>query len=61
MLWVFKIFAVPILVALATLAIRRWGAAIGGLLTGLPLMTGPISFFLAVDQGIDFAIAANRA
>jgi hypothetical protein len=59
MLWLFKIFAVPILVALATLAIRRWGAAVGGLLTGLPFLTGPISYFLALDQGIDFAIAAN--
>ncbi len=59
MLWLFKIFAVPLLVAMATLAIRRWGAAIGGLLTGLPFMTGPISYFLALDQGIDFAIAAN--
>lgn len=59
MLWIFKIFAVPILVALATLAIRRWGAAIGGLLMGLPFMTGPISYFLAIDQGVDFASAAN--
>lgn len=59
MLWLFKIFAVPILVALATLAIRRWGAAVGGLLTGLPFMTGPTSFFLALDQGVDFAMAAN--
>jgi uncharacterized membrane protein (GlpM family) len=59
MLWLFKIFAVPILVALATLAIRRWGAAIGGLLVGLPFMTGPISYFLALDHGIDFAVGAN--
>lgn len=59
MLWLFKIFAVPMLVALATLAIRRWGAAVGGLLTGLPFLTGPLSYFLALDQGIDFAIAAN--
>ncbi len=59
MLWLFKVFAVPVLVALATLAIRHWGAAIGGLLTGLPFMTGPTSFFLAIDQGVDFAIAAN--
>lgn len=58
MLWIFKIFAVPIAVALATLVIRRWGAAVGGLLMGLPLMTGPISAFLAIDQGIDFAAKA---
>jgi hypothetical protein len=59
MLWLFKIFAVPILVALATLAIRRWGAAVGGLLTGLPFLTGPISYFLALDHGIEFLIGAN--
>lgn len=59
MLWIFKIFAVPVLVALATLVIRRWGAAVGGLLMGLPLMTGPISAFLAIDEGVAFAAAAT--
>ena len=51
---------VPVAVALATLAMRRWGPAVVGMLMGLPLMTGPISLFLAVDQGIedDFATAA---
>ena len=58
MLWIFKIFAVPVAVALATLAMRRWGPAVVGMLMGLPLMTGPISLFLAVDQGIEFATAA---
>ncbi|MGE5513318.1 MAG: hypothetical protein ACM31O_18965 [Bacteroidota bacterium] len=55
MIWTFKIFAVPVLVALATLAIRRWGAAVGGLLMGLPIMTGPISLLLALEQGTAFA------
>lgn len=59
MLWIFKIFAVPVLVALATLAIRRWGPAVGGLLMGLPLMTGPTSAFLAIDQGVAFAAAST--
>jgi hypothetical protein len=58
MLWIFKIFAVPFAVALATLAMRRWGPAVVGMLMGLPLMTGPISLFLALDQGIGFAVAA---
>lgn len=58
MLWIFKIFAVPFAVALATLAMRRWGPAVVGMLMGLPLMTGPISLFLAIDQGIDFATTA---
>lgn len=59
MLWLFKIFAVPVLVALATLAVRRWGAVVGGLLMGLPLMTGPLSAILAVDLGVDFAVAST--
>jgi hypothetical protein len=59
MIWAFKILAVPVLVALATLAIRRWGARAGGLLMGLPLMTGPISFLLAIEQGTAFAAKAS--
>ena len=35
----------------ASLASRRWGPAVGGWLVGLPLTSGPIAFFLAVDQG----------
>jgi hypothetical protein len=60
-LWLFKIFAVPALVGLATLAVRRWGARVGGLLMGLPLMTGPVSLFLAIDQGTAFAARATIA
>jgi hypothetical protein len=60
-LWLFKIFAVPILVAAATLAVRRWGARVGGLMMGLPVMTGPVVLFLAVDQGEAFAARATTA
>lgn len=48
----------PVLVALMSLAARRWGPTIGGLIMGLPWMTGPVLFFLALDKGTDFAVAA---
>lgn len=45
----------PPLIGLVTLAARRWGAAVGGWLGGLPLVAGPISVFLALEQGPEFA------
>jgi len=54
-LLVLKLILTPLLIAAATLAVRRWGFAIGGLFTGLPLTSGPISLFLAIEQGPQFA------
>jgi hypothetical protein len=53
-----KLTLAPFLVAAATLIARKWGAKAGGLLMGLPLTTGPIFLFLAVDQGPRFAARA---
>ncbi len=54
----FKLFITPLLIGLVTLAGRRWGAVISGLLVGLPLTTGPISFILAYEYGLEFASKA---
>ncbi len=54
-----KIAVPPILVALMSLAARRWGPTVGGLLMGLPWMTGPVLFFLGLDKGGEFAVAAS--
>lgn len=54
-LLVLKLLLTPTLLLLATLAIRRWGETIGGLVVGLPLTSGPISIFLAVEHGATFA------
>lgn len=51
----FKLLLMPPLIGLVTLAARRWGAAVGGWLGGLPLIAGPISVFLALEQGPEFA------
>jgi hypothetical protein len=58
MLFLLKIAVPPMLVALMSLAARRWGPTFGGLIMGLPWMTGPVLFFLGLDKGADFAVAA---
>jgi hypothetical protein len=60
-LLVLKLTLVPALVVLASLATRRWGARVGGLLTGLPIVSAPALFFFAVEQGNAFAADAARA
>lgn len=54
----FKLLITPILIGLVTLAGRRWGGAVSGLLIGLPLTSGPISFILAYQFGAEFASQA---
>lgn len=51
----FKLTATPLIIALAGWLSGRWGAAAGGWLSGLPLTTGPVSIFLALEYGLDFA------
>jgi hypothetical protein len=60
-LLVLKLTLVPMLVVSVSLAARRWGTKIGGLLTGLPIVTAPALFFFAVEQGDGFAAEAARS
>ncbi len=53
-----KLLATPLFIGLATLAGRRWGPVVNGLLVGLPLTTGPISFILVHQYGLAFATRA---
>ena len=53
-----KLLITPLLIGSVTLAGRRWGPAVNGLLVGLPLTSGPISFFLAHQYGLAFAAQA---
>ena len=50
-----RLALVPAAVWLASFAARRWGHAVSGYLGGLPLIGGPITLFLAVDLGTEFA------
>ncbi|WFU21627.1 hypothetical protein QA649_26375 [Bradyrhizobium sp. CB1717] len=56
---VLKLVLPPVLILSASLAGRRWGNAIGGWLVGLPLTSGPVSAFLAVQYGAEFAASAT--
>jgi hypothetical protein len=46
-----KLTITPLLVAGMSLVARRFGPAVGGLIMGLPWMTGPVLFFLALERG----------
>lgn len=54
-----KLILTPTLIGLVSLAGRRWGAYISGWLVGLPLTSGPIVMFLAIDHNPTFAAAAS--
>jgi hypothetical protein len=56
-----KLVLVPGLIALVTLAGRRFGPRIGGWLNALPLVAGPVLFFLALEQGDRFVAGAAEA
>jgi len=53
-----KLFLVPALIALVTLAGRRWGPAVAGWLSAFPIVAGPILWFIAIEQGAAFAARA---
>lgn len=51
-----KLTLVPIIILGLSLAGKRWGSFVSGILSGLPVIAGPITLFLALEQGHDFAI-----
>ena len=57
-IFLIKLFLTPLFVAALTLIGRRWGAAASGAVAGLPLTSGPVSVFLALEQGKAFAAHA---
>jgi hypothetical protein len=58
MLLALKLLITPLFIGSVTLVGRRWGPVISGLLAGLPLTSGPISLFLALQYGQGFAAKA---
>lgn len=52
---IFKILLTPALIWAVSLAGRRWGPAVSGLLIGLPLTSGPVALFITLERGPDFA------
>lgn len=50
-----KLLLTPILIGGASLAARRWGPSVGGWIVALPLTSGPVTLYLALDRGTAFA------
>jgi hypothetical protein len=53
-----KLLLTPSIMYLTSAAGRRWGPGVSGWLTGLPLLAGPISVFICIEQGQAFAADA---
>ena len=51
-----KLTLIPSVIALVTLAIRKWGNKIGGLIGSMPWTAGPILLFFILEQGKSFGI-----
>ena len=58
--FLFKLILSPLLIGTVSVLGRRWGPAINGWLIGLPLTSGPVVLFLALDQGTVFAAQAAQ-
>ncbi len=58
---ILKLTLVPMIIGLIALIGRYYGAKVAGLLSGLPVIGGPIIYFLYVEQGAAFADEATIA
>ena len=55
--WI-KLLMMPPVIAGVTLISRKWGNGLGGVIASLPWVGGPILFFIAIEQGSEFAQSA---
>lgn len=53
-----KLLLVPGFIACISIAGKRWGPSVAGLLAGMPVVVGPILFLIALERGAPFAAAA---
>jgi MFS family permease len=56
-----KLLLAPLLVVACSLAGRRWGPRLAGILVVLPVVAGPILLILYVEHGSEFAAEAASA
>ncbi|MEX5350806.1 hypothetical protein WCE02_05495 [Pseudomonas juntendi] len=53
-----KLIVTPLLMWAVSLASRRWGGLLGGLLSGLPITSALVMTFLCLEQGTAFTLNA---
>jgi hypothetical protein len=56
-----KVALAPLLVVLATLAGRRWGSVVAGIVTAIPIVAGPILAIITIEQGREFGSTTARS
>jgi hypothetical protein len=56
-----KLIGTPAIIGGATLAGRRWGPTVAGWIGGLPLASGPLTYFLAIEESPRFAALSATA
>lgn len=61
MLLALKLALAPALVVLSSLAARRWGPRLGGVLVTIPIVAGPILLIIYLEHGGVFAAQAATA
>src|SRR5512133_2831227 len=53
-----KLILSPLLIAVVSLAGRKWGSTVSGWFLGFPLTSAPISIVIALQHGPEFAAAS---
>lgn len=57
-IFILKLILAPLIIGSASLAGRKWGPAVSGWIVGMPLTSGPVVFFVALDHGVGFAASS---
>jgi hypothetical protein len=55
---VFKVLMMPMVIGGITVASRKWGNKVGGIIGSMPWVAGPILVFFIIEQGREFGIQA---
>lgn len=58
-LWI-KLIMMPIVIGGVTLASKKWGNLVGGMIASLPWIAGPVILFFTIEQGVDFTISSIK-
>ncbi len=53
-----KLLITPLLMLFISIAAKRWGTHVGGLLSGLPVTSAVVMLFLSLEQGPEFVAMA---
>lgn len=58
-LWI-KLIMMPLVIGGVTLASKKWGNLIGGMIASLPWVAGPVILFFTLEQGVDFTVKSIK-